>query len=296
MSRVVGVLVHNTPGDRLNARAAWREGVDFPALPRYLAKVLILTFILPLILNACAIKGDFGRPQPTIFDRIANELLPSVTTLLESRGGSGVTDDEIAMREAGHRLSSPLIPAPYRARGAYGTSGYGSYGATPASYQNSHPLSAIEAELKMDHQALTQFGNASRRVLITDSRRMQAVDEHDPSLLVNDKRSARERMKENLDFIKYTFENFDIRLRIFHSSINDARTSSPDVFTVELEGSLNHLRDRAASLKYELTHFFAAAAARGDYLPPRFAWKTQQHTGSRMPYPRQAPPQEYIYK
>ncbi|MFQ5625273.1 MAG: hypothetical protein ACE5FM_01295 [Methyloligellaceae bacterium] len=296
MSRVVVVLIQNIIGNRLNIRAVPRNWADFRSLPKQIAKVLIISFMLPLVLSACAIEGDFGRPRPTIFDRIADEFLSSETTLLGSRGGSGVTDDEIAMREAGHRLSSPLIPVRAGAVGPHGSSGYGGYGAGPGPNHNDHPLAAIEVELKIDHQALTQFGNASRRVLVTDSRRMQAVYEHDPNLLVEDKRSARERMRENLDFIESTFKDFARRQQTFHYSIDEVRTNSPDVLTIELEGSLNHLRDRAASLKYELTHFFGAAIARGDYQPPRFAWKEQAPYGQQMPYRRADQPQEYSYK
>ena len=174
MSRVVEVLVHNHTGDRLNARAAWRKGADCLTLPKEIAKVLIISFILPLILSACAFKGDFDRKRPTIIGRTAGKVLPRVTKLIGWRGGATVTDEEIAMREAGHRLSSPLIPVRNGASGPNGNSGYGSYGARPVTYHNSHPLSAIEVELKMDHQALTQFGNASRQVLITVNRRMHA--------------------------------------------------------------------------------------------------------------------------
>ena len=65
------------------------------------AKFLLTTVLLSFLLSACALEGDFGRPKASIFDRIADELLPNETTLLGSRGGSGVTNDEMAMREAG---------------------------------------------------------------------------------------------------------------------------------------------------------------------------------------------------
>jgi len=296
MSRVVAVLVQNIFGDRLNTRTTPRNWADFRSLPKQIAKVLIISFMLPLVLSACAVKGDFGRPRPTIFDRVTDRLLSSETTLLGSRGRSGVTDDEIAMREAGHRLSSPLIPVRDGAVAPIASSGYGGYGAGSGPNHHGHPLAAIEVELKMDHQALTLFGNASRRVLVTNGRHMRAVYENDPYLLVEDKRSAREHMRENLDFIESTFKDFGRRLRSFHYSINEVRTNSPDEFTIQLEKSLNHLRDRATSLKYELSHFFGAAIARGEYQPPRFAWKKQARNAPQMPYRRADQPQEYSYK
>ena len=240
--------------------------------------------MLPLVLSACAIEGDFGRPEPTILDRVANEYLSSGTALLGTRGGSGVTDDEMAMREAGHRLASPLIPSPRGAGGPYGGPG-------PVD-----PLAVLEGELKRDHQALTQFGTAARRVLFIDSRRMQAVYEKDPNLLVEDKRSARERMRENFSFIELTFEDLGGRLNAYYYAIDEIRSGAPGAVAVQLEGSLNHLRDRSSSLEYELTRYFGAAVARGDYQPPRFASKERPRYGPVGPYQRSGRPMPSKFK
>jgi hypothetical protein len=174
------------------------------------------------------------------------------------------------MREAGHRLASPLNPVP-PASGLPPGSRYGGYGDWKDPERPAGALAIIAQELDTDHQALTNFGQAARRVLTTDSRRMQAVYDHDPYVLVQDKRSARERMRENLAFIESVFADFGYRLQAYHYAIAESRTNEPDAIVVDLESSLGHLRDRAASLEYELTHFFGAAVARGDYRPPRFA-------------------------
>ncbi|MHA1165028.1 MAG: hypothetical protein ACTSP0_05520 [Alphaproteobacteria bacterium] len=244
--------------------------------------------MLSFLLSACALEGDFGRPRASIFDRIADELLPSETTLLGSRGGSGVTNDEMAMREAGHRLSSPLTPPQSPAAGPSG--GYG--GARSYYYKVPNPLAKIEENLQIDHQVLTHFGQAARRVLITDSRRMQAVYDHDPNILIEDKRSARERMKENYVFIEQTFEDLGRRFLAYNYELDELKNSKPDLVTVEMDGSLNHLRDRAASLKYELTRYFGTAVARkGDYRPPRFASREMSKTNYvPRPQPYPAPP------
>ncbi|GBE42349.1 MAG TPA: hypothetical protein ENH05_05850 [Rhizobiales bacterium] len=296
MSRVVVFLVQRKSGDRLKPRATRPDRARHQALPKQIARYIFVLLLLPLVLSACAIEGDFGRPQPTIFDRVADEFLSSKTTLLGSRGGSGVTDDEMAMREAGYRLSSPLNPSPQGAAGPYGGSGYGGYGARPGSGPVGHPLAAIEGELKRDHQMLTQFGIASRRVLVTDSRRMQAVYENDPNLLVEDKRSSRDRMRENFSFIESTFEDFGRRLKAYYYAIDEVRTNAPDAFTVELEGSLSHLRDRSASLEYELTRYFGVAVARGEYQPPRFASRERPRYGPPVPYRRSDQPVPYSFK
>lgn len=251
-----------------------------------LKNFLLLPVILSLLLSACALEGDFGRPRASIFDRMADELLPSETTLLGSRGGSGVTNDEMAMREAGYRLSSPL-PSPQSAAGPRG-----GYGGTRSHYYNSpNTLAMIEKELQIDHQVLTHFGQAARRVLITDSRRMQAVYDHDPNILVEDKRSARERMKENYVFIEQTFQDLGRRFQAYNQELDEMKISKSGLVTVEIDGSLGHLRDRTASLKYELTRYFGTAVSRrGDYRPPRFASREMGMPNYEPGYqPRQAP-------
>lgn len=281
MSRVVMSSVPNAPRRhvRLVEFLSWK--IQFSKI----AKFILLSAILPSLLSACALEGDFGRPKASIFDRMADELLPSETTLLGSRGGSGVTDDEMAMREAGHRLSSPLAPPPHPAAGPSG--GYG--GPRSHYYKLPNPLAAIEESLQLDHQALTHFGQAARRVLLTDSRRMQAVFDHDPVLLVEDKRSARKRMKENYTFIEQTFQDFGRRFQAYYYALDEIKISKPNLVTAELDGSLKHLRERTASLKYELTRYFGAAVARrGDYRPPRFASRenNESYSGLRpQPYP-----------
>lgn len=249
------------------------------------AKFLLTTLLLTFLLSACALEGDFGRPKASIFDRIADELLPSETTLLGSRGGSGVTNDEMAMREAGHRLSSPLAPPQTPAAGPSG--GYG--GARSHYYKRPNPLAGIEENLQIDHQVLTHFGQAARRVLITDSRRMQAIYDHDPNILVEDKRSARTRMKENYTFIEQTFGDLERRIRTYKYALDEIKISKPNLTTVEMDGSLNHLHDRTAALKYELTRYFGTAVARrGDYRPPRFAsreYNEPDHGRRQVPYP-----------
>lgn len=243
-------------------RVSWSVGFSL------LTKFLLLPATLSFLLSACALEGDFGRPRASIFDRMADELLPSETTLLGSRGGSGVTNDEMAMREAGYRLSSPLTPLQSPSAGPGG-----GFGGSRSNYYNApSPLAVIDEELQIDHQVLTHFGQAARRVLITDSRRMQAVYDKDPMILVEDKRSARERMKENYVFIEQTFQDLGRRVQTYRYALDELRNTKPELVTVELDGSLNHLHERMTSLNYELTRYFGTAVSRrGDYVPPRFA-------------------------
>lgn len=254
-----------------------------------LSRALLAPLFLAQLLTACAIEGDFGRPRATIFDRVATEFLASDATLLGTRGGSGVTDEEAAMREAGHRLATPLNPTP-PASSIPPRTRYGGYGGWKDADRHEGAVAFLASELDADHQALTNFGQAARRVLITDSRRMQAVHENDPYVLVEDKTSARERMRENLAFIESVFTDFGYRLQAYHYAIAEGSANEPEAVVVDLDSSLRHLRDRTASLEYELTHYFGSAVARGDYRPPRFASRTTPAPSYEPPISRQPEP------
>ena len=245
-------------------RVAEATFMPFPAKP---LKLAILTPMLALLLNACALEGDFGRPQPTFFQKVADRYVASDATLLGTRGGSGVTDDEVAMRNAGNLLSSPLrLPEPTMASRGWKDSGYGT-DLPPANA--GLRMQAMEEQLAADHQALTEFGRAAQRVLMTDARRMQAVYDHNPYLLVQDRRSARERMRENYDYVIAVLNDFARRLQAYHQAIADFQVASPNVPVVDARNSLYHLRDRAASLEYELKNLHEVTLARGIYRPHR---------------------------
>ncbi|MDA7947692.1 MAG: hypothetical protein MPJ78_09470 [Hyphomicrobiaceae bacterium] len=237
-----------------------------PVCARF-AYPLVFVPALAALLSACAMEGDFGRPQPTFFKKFTDQYIASDTTLLGTRGGSGVTDDEMAMRNAGNLLSSPLIlPEPTMASRGWKDSGYGT-DLPPASPELR--LEAIDRQLRADHQALTDFGESSRRVLITDSRRMQAVYDHNPYLLEQDRQTARARMRENYDYVIATLKEFATRLQAYHQALQELQDTSPNVPVVEAENTLYHLRDRASSLEYELQNLHGVTLARGQYRPHR---------------------------
>lgn len=285
MSRVVVSLDQTNTSNGLKPYPTQRRTARCQVLAKQIARNILVCLLLPLVLSACAIEGDFGRPKPTFIDRIADELLPIETTLLGGGGESGVTEDEIAMREAGHRLSSPLISVAQGVAGPYGTSGL-----------IGHPLAALQDELNMDHQALTQFGIASRRVLAPDSGGTQPVFEFGLNRLVENGQPAREHLRENISFIETTLEGFRRRLQAFYYAIEKIRPNAPDAFTTELKGSLNHLRDRSVSLEYDLTKYIGTAVARGEYQPPRFAAGERPRYGVSVPYQRLPRPAPYAFK
>ncbi len=231
------------------------------------ARSLVLPVLLALQLSACAMEGDFGRPQPTFFKKFTDHYLASDTTLLGSRGGSGVTPDEVAMRDAGMRLASPVnLAGPTSASYGWKDSGYGTGRLGPNPEMR---LRTIDEQLDIDQRALTDFGVASRSVLITDSRRMQAVYDHNPYLLEQDRQSARARMRENYDYVMSVLQDFAKRLQTYGHALRGIEDEARNLVVADVRNSLYHLRDRAASLEYELRNLHGVTLARGDYRPPR---------------------------
>ncbi|MEM8744419.1 MAG: hypothetical protein AAGF14_07290, partial [Pseudomonadota bacterium] len=164
-------------------------------------------------------------------------------------------------------LSSPLsLPQPTVASRGWKDSGYGT-DLPPA--DPGLALQAVEEQLSVDHQALTDFGNAAQSVLIIDSRRMQAVYDHNPYLLEQDRQTSRARMRENYDYVIATLKSFAVRLQGYHQALVDLQDSSRNITTVEAQNSLYHLRDRASSLEYELQNLHGVTLARGEYRPHR---------------------------
>lgn len=261
--------------------------------------------MLSLLLNACAIEGGFGRPQATVFTKITDEVLLNTNIVTRGLTWPEFTRDEAVLRESGHRLARSLhtnaVPSKtsYDARmGGYGTGHW---------VQNSEsPLLLLGRDIDSDHHALTQFGHSDHRVLVSDSQRLDTMLKRDRGLRARERDGARARLQENYDYIKTVFDDFGRRLRAYHYAIEDVRAHDPDAVVVEMRGSLDHLRDRAASIKYELDNFYRAALARSDAHPPRperersgrrDRYSYRQHPDGGEPYgPTPIGPSEHSFK
>jgi hypothetical protein len=261
--------------------------------------------LLSLLLSACAIEGGFGRPQATVFTKITDEVLLNTNIVTRGLTWPEFTRDEAVLLESGHRLARSLhtnaVPSKtsYDARmGGYGTGHW---------VQNSEsPLLLLGRDIDSDHHALTQFGHSDHRVLVSDSQRLDTMLKRDRGLRARERNGARARLQENYDYIKTVFDDFGRRLRAYHYAIEDVRAHDPDAVVVEMRGSLDHLRDRAASIKYELDNFYRAALARSDAHPPRperersgrrDRYSYRQHPDGGEPYgPTPIGPSEHSFK
>ncbi len=264
MSRVEEPLNHTAVG----LHSVWRTPADLIAFPAQIIKFLLLPVLLSLLLSACAYEGDFGRPRPTVFTKLTDEFLLNVDIVFRGQVQTEFNRDEIVMREAGERMIRPLYFQARPTSISYDAQ-LGGYGSGHWTDSPENPIAFLAYQLNSDHRALTLFGEAARRVLASDSRRIDSVLKRDPGLRAQEKRAARIHMQENYDYIESVFEESAGRLKAYHYAIEDIRASAPYVVVSEARGSLQHLRDRTASLNYELSNFFRAALARSDSIPIR---------------------------
>ena len=279
MSRVEVPFNHKT----VDLRSAWRTPADLIAFPTQFIKFLLLPALLSLLLSACAYEGDFGRPHPTVFTNLTDEFLLNVDILSRGRVQTQFNRDEIVMREAGERMIRPLRFEPRPTNISYDAQ-LGGYGSGHWTESSENPIAFLAYQLNSDHRALTLFGEAARRVLASDSRHIDSVLKRDPGLRAQEKQATRIRMQENYEYIESVFEESAGRLKAYHYAIEDLRVSAPDVVVSEARGSLHHLRDRTASLNYELSNFFRAALARSDSIPIRPDPRVYAGDNPGMPY------------
>lgn len=222
-----------------------------------------------LFMSACAMEGDFGRIRPTVFSEIADDVLLNTDIMTRGLKRPELNRDEIVLREAGDSLRMPLDLAP-QTQDIPLRSQAESYGDKYERYNQLLPPQLIARELDKDHQLLTRFGEAARRVLRSYSQQMEDVLRYDPHLRERRREEARVRMQQNFDYIEDVFAEFGHRLQAYHYAIGSVRVHEDSPFMPELQGSLAHLRDRTAALDYELRQYFGAVMARTDYFPSPF--------------------------
>lgn len=234
-------------------------------------KRILTPLFCVVFLTACAIEGDFGRPRATAFTKWADDGIRNINIVTRGWSVPIFSREETVMREAGHRLARPFDPPVqpvHPSRISYKTQ-VGEYGSGHWVRTEENPLLFISREIEADHQTLSLFGSSARRVLTEDSQRLDAILRHDPGLRRGNRESARERLQSNIEFIDSVFEDFGRRLREYHYALEALREREPEIALVEIHGSLDHLRDRGASVKYELDNYAAAIFARSDAHPPR---------------------------
>lgn len=229
--------------------------------PAFPSTKCALVMVAVLLLPGCARQGDFGRPETYTF--LGHPLDAAYWTSGLKKGSKstkfGQTPAETEMRETAYRLRvqigslkpMKLSLSPETAYAERLTYEQHTYGPSRAAL--------MEQELEADHQALSRFADAARRVLAADRQRMFALLSSQDYLSKADNRSARNRMRKNYAFIEGTFVDLDKRIAAYDHAIDRTRIETPGVSLASVEGSLNHLRDRAASLHYELSQSYEVA-------------------------------------
>lgn len=240
-------------------------------LARFGDKALVA--LLMLVLPSCAMEGDFGRPKTytllghpldaAYWASDSGPILGTISDIRARRTGEpgrligptsySQTPEEREMRETAYRLRveiqdlTPMRFAPGREGSFANTLTYEKYNYGPSR------TGLIDQELRADHETLSMFAGAARRVTMADRERMFALQAEQRYLTKGDARNARNRMRKNCAFIVGTFNDLDNRIRAYDYAISRTRIETPGHSVFGVEGALNHLRDRAASLQYELT-------------------------------------------
>lgn len=221
---------------------------------------LVPLCILVFVLGACSMEGDLGRPKPRLLSGgYAEKHWSTDYPPVQRRSAFSLTPDEAEMRETAFRLRTLAFKhKPIGIAHAPETS-YANYLTTYGHIFGPSRMAKIDHDLHADHQSLTLFGQAARRVLDADRHRLGAMFEVDPYVSYLDRQNARSRMEENHAFIEGTFQDLESKVVAYKYAIDRARIETPGVTPAAVDASLNHLRDRMASLHYELAQAYELA-------------------------------------
>jgi hypothetical protein len=201
--------------------------------PAFPSTKCALVMVAVLLLPGCAREGDFGRPETYTF--LGHPLDAAYWTSGLKKGSKstkfGQTPAETEMRETAYRLRvqigslkpMKLSLSPETAYAERLTYEQHTYGPSRAAL--------MEQELEADHQALSRFADAARRVLAADRQRMFALLSSQDYLSKADNRSARNRMRKNYAFIEGTFVDLDKRIAAYDHAIDRTRIETPGVLS-----------------------------------------------------------------
>ncbi|MGD9868539.1 MAG: hypothetical protein AB7U38_11130 [Hyphomicrobiales bacterium] len=226
------------------------------------ARIARLVPLLPFafLLGACSMEGDLGRPKPRLlFGSIGEQWWTSDVPPVYRHSDFGLTPDEKEMRETAFRLRTLAFkPRPIGISETTETS-YADYLTAQGHTFGPSRMAKIDHDLHSDHLSLTLFGQAARRVLEQDRHRLGSMHQVRPYVSFLDKQNARARMQENHAFVEGTFQDMERKVMSYQYAIDRTRIETPGVTPVSVEGSLSHLRDRLASLHYELAQAYELA-------------------------------------
>jgi len=244
------------------ARRETRRGTPVPT-PRRVRAVhrAALAVVLAVAVQGCGLTGDFGRPKHGTV--LLNQAFYDVTDHLMAGGRPSLynlTDDEIRMRKTAFRLRTEVREPLPAALIPYNEGGYANHLTATRRINGPSRMAAIDDQLNADHEALTRFAQAARKVLLADRRRLMALADGGPAYSRNDADNAVNRVEENYHFMEGTFGDLDNRVAAFRRAIDRSKLETPAADAGPVEGSLNHLYERSLALRYEVDQFHLASA------------------------------------
>ena len=238
-------------------------------------------------------EGDFGRPkrwavQASLADPLGTradlgwgnvEGFSDTEPAREARtevptSALPLTAEEIQLREAAYRLRVQVQNHMPIGSSPNAEVAYAEHLTRQGYLHGPSRLAKIELEVQADHDALTKFAHAARIVLGADRVRMRAALDERTSLTGHDKHDAHARVGENMLVVRRTFADIERRIAAYAYAIDRTRIETPVLAVGPLNNALNHLRDRTASLRYELIESHQAVQRMAGYGSKARAGKT----------------------
>lgn len=231
------------------------------------------------LLSACGVEGDLGRPKRSAFALSLSEsdwqsAEPNWTNdapnWINDEPGEDVaageapsvlslTVEEVQLRETAYRLRVQLSDHVPIGAASDPERDYAEHLTRLGYVHGPARLAKIEHEIRTDHEALSKFAHAARRVIGADAVRIGATRDGRTALTGADRHDARNRIGENYLVVRRTFADIRRRIRAYAYAIDRTRIETPVLGVDTAMAGLAHLRDRSASLEYELTQAHESA-------------------------------------
>ncbi len=216
-------------------------------------------FILILMFAGCSHKGDFGRPEPRLWENLVNEgvnaLLYDSPAINNLAPGSytgyiyNLTQDEINLRDIAAHYSLPLrretiIPLttlePISFAEDLTTLNY-SDGATRVAY--------ISSQIKSDQSWLSFFSKTAKQIKKDDDKRIEVLKSGHLTITNQDRVRTVSRIHENRRLINYIFENLSERTANYMYAIERTKLETPSANLLNVKVDLELLRKNIVIFK-----------------------------------------------
>lgn len=206
---------------------------------------------LAFVLTACAQTGDFGRPQPNLFNDTIAPFTGTVAAQARKEPASFalLTDDEQQLRNRAYQFLMPARPRSEfdRQLSALTTNRVlpkDALGLDPAAYfqvlsarADRSPAAryqALREDMENDRLLLGPFVAVACRVKEADRIRLQAMDKL-PDVADVVKLSAENRVAENTALVRWVYESVDLRVVAYRFALQNMVVETPDRDAIKVE-------------------------------------------------------------